>query len=267
LSLHKFVPHPGSFDVSLVHGAIGPGDTYDDWTVLDDNVLDESSSQTRCQLFLVDVPVDKTCDACTIQVRQRAADLDWCHCACADVRIVAANSSWFIPEEENAIPADQCLWEPASGRIRAKILTSILIFCTLVVDAVLTLVWVVWLFRRTKHKNVRHKMQGANEDEADEEGEIAFSKHRNEDDGKENPEDSYQVEDPEGSHEQEEDDDKNNKEAVAAGKKPRNKRCSTLWEAAKEPRAKRLGCCMLAFALISGFAVGLTIGALRACWF
>jgi hypothetical protein len=266
LSLHEFVAHPRSFDISLAYGAIGPGDDYqyDDWTVLDDNIPDETSSKTGFQQFLVDIPVNKTWDACTIQVRQRAADLDWYYYACADVRIVAANTSFMIPEDENAIPADQCLWEQASPQMRAKILTTTLIFSTVLVAALLVLVWAVWLSCR-KQKNL-NKMQT---DEADEDGGIPSSKDQHGADGTEKPKDLYRVEDPESTHKKDDKEDEgNNKEVSITGKKePKRNCCSTLWEAAKEPRAKCIGYWIMAFALVSGFAVGLTIGGLRACWF
>lgn len=231
LTLHEFVPHPATYDIALAYEPVGPGDMTAEWVNLVRELPDPApSDQTGYQRFLINVPANKTCDACTIQVRQYAADLDWYYYACADVKIV------LLGEDDTAAEVTttkECVWTPGPSRIRAKILTSIVVGSVVLFDALLTIAWFLWVCRSRRKKggkNTRSSQDGK---------------------GRQTTSISYEEVETPNVGESNEDD---------VGEK------ITFCEAAKRPLAKRVGCGILIFALVSGLTAGLVIGGLRACW-
>lgn len=235
LTLHEFVTHPATYDIALAYESVGPGDTATEWVNLVKALPDPApADQTGYQRFLINVPANKTCDACTIQVRQYAADLDWYYYACADVMIVLEEDS-----AEATTTEEECIWTPGPSRIRAKILTSIVVGSVVLFDALLAIAWFVWVYRSRKKdgKNTRSSQ--------DMNGRQTTSNYCEE-------EETPNVGESSNEH-----------EVADKGEKGEE---MTFCEAAKQPLAKRVGYGILIFALVSGLATGLVIGGLRACW-
>lgn len=246
LSVHEFVAHPATYDVTLFYNAaLGPGDSLDQVSEKDTVVLQETRSddhpedQTGYQRFLVDLPLNKTCETCTIQIKQWAEDFDWYYYACVDVQIVSQLDGSFLPDAD-ALSPDQCVWEPAPARIRANILRSILIGAAILLDIFLVLSWLGWIYvcRKSESRSPPPETKSTSDDKSDEE---------------------LADQNPDAKQEQ-----ATNNSVVAAES---STRCSGFMKRAREPRAKLFGLLILGWVLCSSLVVGIVLVGLKACWF
>ena len=153
LTLHEFVDHPGYYDIAIAYTPVNPGDTNVDFVPLASAVPDTGDS-TGFQSFIVTLPLNRTCEHCTIQVKQWADDLQWFYYACTDIEIVAGSTN-------TTVEPSSCQFRSGPPLLRILILQSTLISSYFLILVIFLL---VWAFVACRSKEIGHELVAKSSD-------------------------------------------------------------------------------------------------------
>lgn len=119
LTVHEFVDHPGYYDIAISYTPVNPGDNNAEFVTIA-SLIPDVGDGTGYQSFIVTLPENRTCDHCTIQIKQWADDLQWFYYACTDVEIVNGVTN-------TTISPSTCQFRSGPALLRILILQDILI--------------------------------------------------------------------------------------------------------------------------------------------